>query len=157
MYSSTDQKHSYEIHSSVFLYKAHASGAISPSRYTHTTTLIQRFITLLQTIAIDEQHIASRYARLLHQLWFQRPHSATGPSASEKSGVGLEARDALGTVGGFGADGSYGASVVDEVGLGLEAFEGMEGMDGFFAMPPVFPYDLSMFFRQVEGAGFAVL
>ncbi|KAJ5370536.1 uncharacterized protein N7496_006628 [Penicillium cataractarum] len=144
----------YEIHSSVFLYKAHSTGAIAPSRYTQTTTLIQRFITLLQTIAIDDQHIASRYARLLHQLWFQRPRAdtATEHAAADKPGLGVEARDALGVGGGgVGLDvgsgfGGGSLSLFEDAGIGLESFEG-EGMEGFFVMPPVFPYDLSGVFR----------
>lgn len=149
-YQFTDQ-HRYEIHSSVFLYKTHASGAIPQSRYGHTISLIQRFITLLQTIAINETHVASRYARLLHHLWFQRPHSLPEDPIPDKSGTRPDEDDAFGAVGGPIGDGIYGESLFDDVALGLDALEGVEGMDGLFAMPSAFPYDLSMFLRQADG------
>lgn len=47
----------YEIHSSVFLFKAHVSGAIPPDRYNQTTTLITRFSTHLKSVTPDETHI----------------------------------------------------------------------------------------------------
>lgn len=151
LYTIPLTQHRYEIHSSVFLYKAHASGAIPQSRYGYTISLIQRFITLLQTIAINETHVASRYARLLHHLWFQRPHSPPEDPVPDRSGIRPDEDAAFGAVGGSIGDGIYGESLFDDVALGLDALEGVDGMDGLFAMPSAFPYDLSMFLRQAEG------
>lgn len=150
-YANQLTHHSYEIHSSVFLYKAHASGAIPESRYGHTISLIQRFITLLQTIAINENHVASRYARLLHHLWFQLPPSPPEEARPDKCGMRPEPDNPFGTVDAPIVDASYGASLLEDIGLGPDALEGAEWMDGFFAMPPAFPYDLSMFLKQAEG------
>jgi hypothetical protein len=62
----------------------------------------------------------------------------------------VEARDALGAGAGLNVDVGFGGegirSLFDDGEFGLDYFEG-EGMDGVFAMPPVFPYDLSVFFR----------
>ncbi len=133
------------------MYKAHASGAIPESRYGHTISLIQRFITLLQTIAINENHVASRYARLLHHLWFQLPPSPPEEARPDKCGMRPEPDNPFGTVDAPIVDASYGASLLEDIGLGPDALEGAEWMDGFFAMPPAFPYDLSMFLKQAEG------
>ncbi len=72
-----------------------------------TTTLITHFLTLPQTIAI-----ASRYTRLLHQLWFQLPHSATEPCASDKAGIRLDSARR-------GLEGGLSSSVFDDCGLGV--------------------------------------
>jgi hypothetical protein len=44
--------------------------------------------------------------------------------------------------------------MLDEI--SLETCEYVDAVDGFLAMPPVFPYDLSMFFngRSTAGGGF---
>lgn len=150
-------QNSYEIHSSVFLYKAHASGAIPQSRYAHTISLIQRFIAILQTIAINEQHITSRYARLLHQLWFQRPHSGLEHAVLDKTGNRQDADEAFAADDGSLLDPGYGTSLFDDVGFGMDTLDGMEAVDGFFAMPPAFSYDLSMFLRPMEAGGLPAL
>lgn len=137
-------QYSYEIHSAVFLYKAHASGAIPQSRYEHTISLIQSFITVLQTAAINENHIASRYARLLHDLWFHHPHSPPEDQIPDSSGIRSNADTPFGAIDGPIVDASHGASLLEDIGVGSDALEGAEWMDGLFSMPPAFPYDLSM-------------
>ncbi|KAJ5098770.1 hypothetical protein N7532_005771 [Penicillium argentinense] len=168
----------YEIHSSVFLYKVHASGAIPTGRYPQTTSLIARFITHLTTISSDEKHLSTRYARLLHRLWF-RPEQPAPECSNDASGSGLGAADPSyhthASLASYQHPGSTlasihlslihgptvpagsndgGAGILDE--LSLEPFDCMETMDGFFAMPPVFPYDLSVFFNGKMSEGDAV-
>lgn len=88
---------------------------------------MRRFIAALAAAAVDESHIASRYARLLHRLWFPRPDPAdeapTGrdPGPAELSAVSL---------GGWPAP-------VDEP---VPPLDGVE-IDDLFAMLPVFPWD----------------
>lgn len=108
--------------------------------------MIKRFIGLLTEIAVDENHVASRYAKLLQSLWFRRagalgdthtadgsiPHTADEPAMGQLPLLGMETNN------------SHGATLDD---IGLEPFENMDvcTLDGVFAMPPVFPYDLSAF------------
>lgn len=106
--------------------------------------MIQRFIRLLTEIAVDENHIASRYAKLLQGLWFHRSSSATENCNVDGVNADFAADPALGPPL-FGADASQGP-VFDDV--GLELFDGVDTIDGFFAVPPVFPYDLSVFFNN---------
>ncbi|KAL3459588.1 hypothetical protein BJX64DRAFT_279100 [Aspergillus heterothallicus] len=70
----------YEIYSAVFLFKAHAFGAVSNEAHQKCTALVQTFISRLETAATGEQHIASRYSKLLSSQWFKQP------SSSEQSG-----------------------------------------------------------------------
>lgn len=44
-----------------------------------------------------------------------------------------------------GGVGGINLNMLDEI--GLENFDYVDAVDGFLAMPPVFPYDLSMFFN----------
>ncbi|KAK1635681.1 hypothetical protein BDP81DRAFT_490573, partial [Colletotrichum phormii] len=62
----------YEIHSAVFLYKAHAAGAISFGKHAQTANLMRRFVGVLETAATNTDHIASKYAKLLNGLWFHK-------------------------------------------------------------------------------------
>ncbi|KAJ5995341.1 hypothetical protein N7481_002318 [Penicillium waksmanii] len=168
----------YEIHSSVFLFKAHASGAIPQARYAETKSLITRFITHLQSVTPDETHISTRHARLLQRLWFQsvpennaqddEPGSLTQNSIAggavdggEAGGGGILPFPNL-NPGSQGPDFSTGVgginlNMLDEI--GLETFDYVDAVDGFLAMPPVFPYDLSMFFngRATSTGGGGVL
>ncbi|CAG8201740.1 unnamed protein product [Penicillium nalgiovense] len=89
---------------------------------------MKRFISLLTTISDDENHIASRYTRLLCKLWFQRPDTLTVSSLPINTDVTPAPWDMFNE-------------------FGLEGFSSTNTMDGFFAMPPVFPYDDSMFFN----------
>ncbi|KAJ5713940.1 uncharacterized protein N7483_011121 [Penicillium malachiteum] len=88
-----DRFYLYEIHSSVFLFKSHLSGAVSPARYQETKKLMRRFINVLAQVSANENHahIASRYAKLLQRLWFHReeqsPDNArTGTQVSVERG-----------------------------------------------------------------------
>ncbi|PLB55478.1 hypothetical protein P170DRAFT_399638 [Aspergillus steynii IBT 23096] len=60
-----------EIHASVFLFKAHTVGALSPGEYQSCFTLSRQFISMLKDAATTPTHIASKYAKLLASLWFQ--------------------------------------------------------------------------------------
>jgi hypothetical protein len=55
-----------------------------------------------------------------------------------------------------GGVGGINLNMLDEI--GLESFDYVDAIDGFLAMPPVFPYDLSMFFNgrttSTGGGGF---
>ena len=106
--------------------------------------MIQQFIRLLTKIAVDESHIASRYAKLLQRLWFHRGGSTTENCNVDGVNADFAADPALGPPL-FCAEASQGP-VFDDV--GLELFDGVDTIDGFFAVPPVFPYDLSVFFNN---------
>ncbi|KAI8151552.1 Cholesterol 7-alpha-monooxygenase [Colletotrichum sp. SAR 10_70] len=76
----------YEIHSSVFLYKAHASGAVSSGKHAQTANLMRRFIGVLEIAATDADHIAAKYAKLLNGLWFHRSDSSADATRKRNSG-----------------------------------------------------------------------
>jgi hypothetical protein len=99
------------------------------------------FISLLTTVSNDENHIASRYARLLHKLWFQRPDTPTVEAcAPEDTAMAPQ-------VSSLPINTDVTPTPWDMFNeFGLEGFSSTNTMDGFFAMPPVFPYDVSMFF-----------
>ncbi|KAB8222350.1 hypothetical protein BDV33DRAFT_229625 [Aspergillus novoparasiticus] len=63
--------HLYEIHASVFLFKALTVGALSSEEQQTCTTLVRQFISMLKNAATSPSHIASRYSKLLTSLWFQ--------------------------------------------------------------------------------------
>ncbi|KAJ5691148.1 hypothetical protein N7488_011883 [Penicillium malachiteum] len=170
-----DRFYLYEIHSSVFLFKSHLSGAISPARYQETKKLMHRFISVLTQVSVDENHahIASRYAKLLQRLWFHREEQA-----SNNAGTGVEkgicdqngqrsAEMNASTSAGVDSDistdlagGPRSFMDADVYGIGtqglafdyagLEGLDGVEGLDGLLAMPPVFPYDLSLFLNDIS-------
>jgi hypothetical protein len=82
----------YEIYSAVFLFKAHAFGAISNESHRHSTALVRTFIFRLKAAATGEQHIAYRYSKLLSSQWFkdaspipQTNLASQGPANSPKS------------------------------------------------------------------------
>lgn len=138
--ASTDQSR-YEIHSSVFLFKAHAAGAISSGKHFETSALMQRFISVLRTAAVDDNHIASRYAELLNRLWFHRPDVTMSRNLNpdstntEPSHTGLV--DPLSML---SSDATCGQMLFDDI--GLQPFDCTDTMDTLFAMPPaVFPWD----------------
>lgn len=106
---------------------------------------MERFLSRLHTITTDENHLASRYARLLHGLWFQRAENSAAENSDPKPGAS-NSNDVVAPLNlDFGAAGQGQESVFDE--MGLDAFNEIDSLDGFLAMPPVFPYDLSMFFQ----------
>ncbi|KAE8413564.1 hypothetical protein BDV36DRAFT_286915 [Aspergillus pseudocaelatus] len=61
----------YEIHASVFLFKALTVGALSSEEQQTCTTLVRQFIAMLKSASTSPSHIASRYGKLLTGLWFQ--------------------------------------------------------------------------------------
>jgi len=149
----------YEIHSSVFLFKAHSSGAIPSVRYPQTTALITRFLSHLQSITPDESHISTRYSWLLQRLWFRSEQSAPEfseainvlPNASQNSGLCPETGVSEKLPGGnFNVNPGINTWSVFGVGGGnlldfsIDSLDDLT-LDGFLAIPPVFPYDLSAF------------
>jgi hypothetical protein len=138
----------YEIHSSVFLYKAHACGAISSGKHVHTASLMERFISVLKTAAVDESHIAARYARLLDRLWFRRAHRLASVDDSQSSNPELRnpgvVVDTLSTL----ADLNGGQMPFFDD-LGLQPFDCTDTMDGLFAMPSVVSWDPSSFLNTM--------
>ncbi|KAJ6036390.1 hypothetical protein N7540_000669 [Penicillium herquei] len=172
-----DRFYLYEIHASVFLFKSHLSGAISPARYREAKKLMHRFITVLTQVSANENHahIASRYAKLLQRLWFRREEqnsndACAGPQVSVERGdqygqraTEMNASTRVGVDSDFSTDlagGPQSFMDVDVYGIGshgsafdyvgLEGLDGVEGLDGLLAMPPVFPYDLSLFFNEIN-------
>lgn len=133
----------YEIHSAVFLYKAHALGAISSGKYSETSSLITQFVETLKRAATNEGHIAYRYAMLIERLWFRRPaHAAVAENESSEFGHDM---------GQFGMGdplsmlpnglGDMHTPSLEEMGFGN--FEGMDTIEGLFSMSGVFPWDTS--------------
>ncbi|GAB1196213.1 hypothetical protein APSETT444_005480 [Aspergillus pseudonomiae] len=61
----------YEIHASVFLFKALTVGALNSEEHQTCTTLVRQFISMLKSAATSPSHVASRYGKLLTSLWFQ--------------------------------------------------------------------------------------
>ncbi|CAM1510831.1 Fc.00g083440.m01.CDS01 [Cosmosporella sp. VM-42] len=139
----------YEIHSSVFLYKTHASVAISAGKHVQTASLMQRFISVLKTAAVDENHIASRYAKLLDRLWFHRTDVAlVGNTDAEISNLEYRNLGMMDTICTLGSE-ITGAqmSLFDDI--GLQSFDCTDTMDGLFTIPPVFPWDQYSFVNSV--------
>lgn len=134
----------YEIHSAVFLYKAHAAGAISSGRYAETASLMRRFISLLTAAATDSNHIASRYAKLLSGLFFRRPTGqASGrPLGSTEVELQSQADESLDTLSAFTPNvGMVQMPLFD--GLGLQQFDCTDTIDGLFSLPALGSWDPS--------------
>jgi hypothetical protein len=107
---------------------------------------MERFISVLATVSSDKNHIASRYARLLHRLWFQRPYSPTvGAYAPDDTGVDPQAPGMIDPLPINTGVSPTQWGIFNE--FGPEGVSFTDTMDGFFVMPPVFPYDVSMFFN----------
>ncbi|VUC29278.1 unnamed protein product [Clonostachys rosea] len=134
----------YEIHSSVFLYKAHAVGAIPTEKFSEMTELMCRFITTLKNAAMDDGHIASKFARLLERLWFRRANTSAPGSHSQSAVVNdrLNGTDISGLMGSDLA----GGQILQYDELVLPEFDCTDPIDALFAMPPVFPMDQAGFF-----------
>ncbi|KAI0975485.1 hypothetical protein F4678DRAFT_470060 [Xylaria arbuscula] len=77
----------YTIHSAVFLFKAHALGAISPMTASQIVILVRRFISTPTTAANDSSHIAARYARLLQRLQFQKVDTGHNPTNNSNTAL----------------------------------------------------------------------
>lgn len=129
----------YEIHSAVFLYKAHAVGAICQERHTQLKTLMRKFISVFMAAAVDENHIASRYAELLESLWFRRNKPAAvgnrgGTEHPEMENGDVSITNSLGMM---GPD----VNLLWYDDIALQPFDYTDNIDALFAMPPVFPSD----------------
>ncbi|PYI26768.1 hypothetical protein BP00DRAFT_430003, partial [Aspergillus indologenus CBS 114.80] len=61
----------YQIHASVFLFKALSVGALTADESHDCTMLVKEFITMLQMAATGPKHIAYKYGTSLAHLWFQ--------------------------------------------------------------------------------------
>lgn len=102
---------------------------------------MQRFTSALKLAAVDENHIASRYAKLLDRLWFRRPET-TLAAAGRPENMNLEITnpgmsDSLSMLG-LDINRTQ-LTVFDDI--GLQPFDCTDTMDGLFAIPPVFPWD----------------
>ncbi|KAK2731009.1 hypothetical protein CKAH01_09267 [Colletotrichum kahawae] len=139
----------YEIHSSVFLYKAHASGAVSSGKHAQTANLMRRFIGVLEIAATDADHIAAKYAKLLSSLWFHRSDSSANAARKRNSGSNVHA-DQLQEV---NAMQTYSNEVDDAESshlpsfdeIGLQPLDWIESVEGLFSMPAAFPWDQPIF------------
>ncbi|CAH0058149.1 unnamed protein product [Clonostachys solani] len=134
----------YEIHSSVFLYKAHAVGAIPTEKFSEMTELMCRFVTTLKSAGMDEEHIASKFAKLLERLWFRRANTST-PGSHLQSGVVNERLNGTDISALMGSD-LAGGQILQYDELILPEFDCADPIDTLFAMPPVFPMDQAGFF-----------
>ncbi|KAF3800095.1 hypothetical protein GCG54_00015474 [Colletotrichum gloeosporioides] len=139
----------YEIHSSVFLYKAHASGAVSSGKHAQTANLMRRFIGVLEIAATDADHIAAKYAKLLNGLWFHRSDSSADATRKHNSGSNshsneLQEANAVQTYTNEvnDADSNHLPSF-DEI--GLQPLDWIESVEGLFSMPAAFPWDQPIF------------
>lgn len=139
--------HRYEIHSSVFLYKATVSGAISQGKHARTKTLIRRFISVLSQAAGDENHIASRYANLLHRLWFQSPSlsqdETTGGTTGSGGGPLHDASTGFQSISSNGDTAGPQVAAFDD--MGIQMFDYTDPMEGLFAMPSAFSWDQPLY------------
>ncbi|RAH87305.1 hypothetical protein BO86DRAFT_423851 [Aspergillus japonicus CBS 114.51] len=61
----------YQIHASVFLFKALSVGALTADESHDCTMLVKEFITMLQMAATGPNHIAYKYGTSLAHLWCQ--------------------------------------------------------------------------------------
>ena len=132
----------YEIHSAVFLYKAHAVGAVRPERHAQLKALMRKFISVFMAAAVDENHIASRYAELLERLWFRRSKSPATGNHGDTECPERETRDAgiTNPLGMIGPDVGVGQLLwCDDI--GLQPFDYTDNIDALFAMPLVLPSD----------------
>ncbi|KAL0940076.1 uncharacterized protein CTRU02_206686 [Colletotrichum truncatum] len=136
----------YEIHSAVFLYKAHAAGAISSGKHAQTATLMRRFISVLEAAATDIDHIAAKYSKLLNGLWFHR----TEPGANKRNSNDGTHPDELQEANNLHPF-SDGANEPDPSHLpsfdeiGLQPLDWIESVEGLFSMPAAFPWDQPIF------------
>ncbi|KAF4963493.1 hypothetical protein FSARC_8502 [Fusarium sarcochroum] len=139
----------YEIHSSVFLYKAHACGAISSGKHVHVASLMGRFISVLKAAAVDENHIAASYARLLDRLWFRRAPSSS-MNNENMDNINHEMGDPVmgDTLSTLGTDVTM-AQIPFFDDLGLQAFDCTDTMDGLFSMPSVASWDPTAFLNTI--------
>ncbi|KAL3295560.1 transcriptional activator [Colletotrichum asianum] len=135
----------YEIHSSVFLYKAHASGAVSSGKHAQTANLMRRFIGVLEIAATDADHIAAKYAKLLNGLWFHRSDSSADATRKRNSGSNIHSDEfqEVNAVQTYSnevddADSNHLPSF-DEI--GLQPLDWIESVEGLFSMPAAFPWD----------------
>ncbi|KAI1288981.1 hypothetical protein F5Y03DRAFT_388940 [Xylaria venustula] len=145
----------YTIHSAVFLFKAHTSGAISPTNASQTITLARRFISTLVTAASDSSHIAARYARLLQRLQFQKVDTGNNPTknsitltldfGNNADDMSLNSLPALGTGGN-----NYQLPLFDST--SLLHFDYADKTDDLFTMPPSFQWPNPYFFYP-NGSG----
>ncbi|KAE9582201.1 hypothetical protein CGMCC3_g1853 [Colletotrichum fructicola] len=139
----------YEIHSSVFLYKAHASGAVSSGKHAQTANLMRRFIGVLEIAATDADHIAAKYAKLLNGLWFHRSDSSADATRKRNSGSNahsdeLQEVNAVPTYSNEVGDAdSNHLPSFDEI--GLQPLDWIESVEGLFSMPAAFPWDQPIF------------
>ncbi|CVL08418.1 uncharacterized protein FMAN_05165 [Fusarium mangiferae] len=136
----------YEIHSSVFLYKAHACGAISSGKHAHVTNLMERFISVLKAAAVDDNHMAAAYAKLLERLWFRRVNGLlmSNESMNNNPELGLgdqEVTDPLPTLATNSTMSQM--SFLDD--FGLQPLECTDMMDGLFSMPFIASWDPTTF------------
>ncbi|KAF4861102.1 hypothetical protein CGCSCA2_v004811 [Colletotrichum siamense] len=139
----------YEIHSSVFLYKAHASGAVSSGKHAQTANLMRRFIGVLEIAATDADHIAAKYAKLLNGLWFHRSDSSADATRKRNSGSNVHSDEfqEVNAVQTYSnevddADSNHLPSF-DEI--GLQPLDWIESVEGLFSMPAAFPWDQPIF------------
>lgn len=133
----------YEIHSAVFLFKAHASGAISSEKHVQTVALMRRFINVLDTAATGADHIAAKYAKLLNGLWFHTTRQRN-PTDIARSDDGIQDMNPPQPF----SDGTEDAdpsrlSSFDEI--GLQPLDWIESVEGLFSMPVAFPWDPPIF------------
>ncbi|KAL4893147.1 hypothetical protein BDV59DRAFT_207944 [Aspergillus ambiguus] len=70
----------YTVYSAVFLYKAYIFGALVPAEHIETTSLVQKYIQVLEAAATDNCHVASRFASLLRRMWMSNRVSTTAVS-----------------------------------------------------------------------------
>ncbi|KAF4925827.1 hypothetical protein CGCVW01_v003367 [Colletotrichum viniferum] len=139
----------YEIHSSVFLYKAHAFGAVSSGKHAQTANLMRRFIGVLEIAATDADHIAAKYAKLLNGLWFHRSDSSadTTRKRNSRSNAHPDELQEVNVVQTYSnevddADSNHLPSFNE---IGLQPLDWIESVEGLFSMPAAFPWDQSIF------------
>lgn len=100
--------HRYTVYAAVFLFKAGTFGALLRNESSEITNLARQFIAVLEEAAINDCHIARRFASLLKCMWLsdrhcpslKRPASSNtpnlmfGPSLESRTPRGVNLADA---------------------------------------------------------------
>ncbi|KAH8901756.1 hypothetical protein GQ53DRAFT_708089 [Thozetella sp. PMI_491] len=86
----------YEIYAAVFLFKAYTLRAISKEEHQRSAALVRTFTSRLEAAATCDQHVASRYSKLLASLWFGKADAAP-PQGSPQGSTPPAARRPLNT------------------------------------------------------------
>lgn len=107
---------------------------------------MERFISVLKVAAVDDNHIAAAYAKLLDRLWFRRTHglSMSNDITNNHTELGLGDQEVTDSLPTLATDTSM-SQMPDFDEFGFQPLEYTDVMDGLFSMPFVASWDPTMF------------